>query len=233
MKNKIVVVTGAFGFMGSAVVEALQRSGASVVALDYASHAPEALATVYGECEYVQGSVDIADFEAATRVAHDVVERVGAPDALVNIAGGFSWETLAQGSFETWGCLFRMNVETAVSASKAFLPFIRQSEAGRIINIGAAAAVKAGAGMGPYAASKSGVMRFTESLAEEVKGDSTITVNALLPSILDTPANRSSMPDADFSQWVKPDDIAAAVLFLLSPQASAITGALIPVTGRV
>ena len=101
--------------------------------------------------------------------------------------------------------------------------------AGRVINIGAGAAVKAGMGMGSYAASKSGVHRLTEALAEELAGTS-VTVNAILPSIIDTPTNRKDMPDADTSQWVQPAAVADVILFLASPAARSITGALIPVT---
>ncbi len=233
MKNKIVVVTGAFGSLGSAVVQALHADGASVIALDYAPQAPESLRALLQERGCIKGGVDIANPMEAINVACDVVKGVGLPDALLNIAGGFAWETVTEGDYETWGRLFRINVETAACACKAFLPYIRKSSAGRIVNIGAAAAVKAGVGMGPYAASKSGVMRLTESLAEELKANSSITVNAILPSILDTAANRSSMPDADFTRWVKPEDIASTVRFLLSAEARAITGALIPVTGGV
>lgn len=233
MKDKIIVVTGAFGVLGSTVVETLHGNGAIVAALDYAGEAPEAIKALLQSRGYIKGGVDIADPVAAESAARDVVRHLGEPDALLNIAGGFAWETLSDGEFDTWGRLFRMNVETAVSACRAFLPHISKSSAGRIINIGAAGAIKAGAGMGPYAASKSGVMRFTESLAEELKADSTVTVNALLPSILDTAANRDSMPDADVTRWVKAEDIAATIRFLLSQEAGAITGALIPVTGRV
>ena len=125
-----------------------------------------------------------------------------------------------------------MNVTTALNASRAAMPYLRLSKAGRIVNVGANGAIKAAAGMGAYAAAKSGVHRLTESLAEELKGDG-VTVNAVLPSILDTPANRLDMPDADFSAWVSPRDLAAVILFLVSPEAQAVTGALIPVTGRV
>jgi NAD(P)-dependent dehydrogenase (short-subunit alcohol dehydrogenase family) len=99
----------------------------------------------------------------------------------------------------------------------------------RVVNIGAASAINAGAGMGAYAAAKAGVHKLTESLAQELKGK--VTVNAVLPSILDTPVNRADMPDADFGKWVQPKDLAAVILFLASPEAGAITGALIPVTG--
>jgi NAD(P)-dependent dehydrogenase (short-subunit alcohol dehydrogenase family) len=125
-----------------------------------------------------------------------------------------------------------MNVETAANATRAAIPALRASGSGRIVNVGANGAVKAGAGMGAYAASKAGVHKLTEALAEELKADG-VTVNAVLPSILDTPANRADMPGADVETWVKPDDLAAVILFLASERARAVTGALLPVTGRV
>ena len=128
--------------------------------------------------------------------------------------------------------LYAMNVKTAANASRAALPWLRKSAAGRIVNVGAMGAVKSAAGMGAYGASKAGVHRLTESLAEELKGEG-ITVNAVLPSIIDTPANRADMPDADFSAWVSPADLAKVMLFLASPDGRAVTGALLPVTGRV
>jgi NAD(P)-dependent dehydrogenase (short-subunit alcohol dehydrogenase family) len=128
--------------------------------------------------------------------------------------------------------MFAVNVKTALFASRAAIPFLKQSGQGRIINIGANAALKAGAGMGAYAASKSGVHRLTESLAEELKADG-ITVNAVLPSIIDTPANRADMPKADFATWVSPRALAEVILFLASDAGAPITGALLPVTGRV
>ena len=153
-------------------------------------------------------------------------------DALLNIAGGFKWETLASSLMEGWHRLFLMNVQTAANASRAATPHLKRSAAGRIVNVGANGALKASAGMGPYAASKAGVHSLTESLAEELKADG-VTVNAVLPSIIDTPANRADMPKADFAAWVAPADLAAVMLFLASEEARAVTGALIPVTGRV
>jgi NAD(P)-dependent dehydrogenase (short-subunit alcohol dehydrogenase family) len=127
--------------------------------------------------------------------------------------------------------VYQMNLRTALIASRAALPLFRTSGVA-IVNIGAAAARKAGLGMGAYAASKAGVARMTESLAEELK-DKKIRVNAVLPSIIDTPANRKEMPDAAFDRWVTPASLAGVIKFLLSPAARDITGAVIPVTGRV
>ncbi len=159
----------------------------------------------------------------------EVTGKLGGIDILVNIAGGFIWETLADGGPATWERMFRLNVLTTVTMVKAALPALQAATAAAIINIGANAAIKAAAGMGSYTGSKSGVHRLTESLAEELKG-SAVTVNALLPTIIDTPVNRKDMPDADFSEWVQPAAVADVVLFLASPAARAIHGALIPVS---
>jgi NAD(P)-dependent dehydrogenase (short-subunit alcohol dehydrogenase family) len=125
--------------------------------------------------------------------------------------------------------MFQMNALTAVTMTNAALPSLKAAKSGSIVNIGAGAAMKATAGMGSYTSSKSAVHRLTESLAEELKGTA-VTVNAILPSTIDTPKNRSDMPDADFNEWVKPQAIADVIMFLVSPAARGITGALIPVT---
>ncbi|MEI7931920.1 MAG: SDR family oxidoreductase, partial [Alphaproteobacteria bacterium] len=157
---------------------------------------------------------------------------LGGLDALLNIAGGFRWETVQDGSPATWADLYRLNVVTALNASRAAIPFLKGSAAGRIVNVGAAGALKVALGMGAYAASKGGVHALTQALAEELKSEG-ITVNAVLPSIIDTPQNRADMPKADPSLWVAPGDLAAVILFLASEQAGAVTGALLPVTGKV
>jgi len=148
------------------------------------------------------------------------------------VAGAFRWQTVADGDLGNWDLLYTVNLRTAVVASKAALPYLRARGGGRIINVGAAAAAKAGKGMGAYAAAKAGVAKLTESLAEEVK-DQGINVNAVLPSIIDTPANRADMATADFSRWVTPKALADVILFLASDAARAVTGALLPVAGRV
>jgi NAD(P)-dependent dehydrogenase (short-subunit alcohol dehydrogenase family) len=230
LQGKIVAVTGGFGQLGMAVVRAALDAGAQVAALDRAR--PPADTTTLGGA-LALGELDLAESDAAVRALDQVAARFGGLDALVNVAGTFRWETLEQGSVETWDLLYRVNLRSAVSVSRAALPHLTKRGAGRIVSIGAgAAAVKAGTGMGAYTASKAGVHKLTESLAEELK-DRGITVNAVLPSIIDTPANRADMPKADFSRWVSPGAIADVIVFLLSDQARAITGALIPVSGRV
>jgi NAD(P)-dependent dehydrogenase (short-subunit alcohol dehydrogenase family) len=227
LTGRRIAVTGAFGSLGAAVVQAALAAGAGVAAIDRAEAPPAGIDL--GAAERF-GGVDLADTAQAKAVIDEVATAMGGLDALINIAGTFRFEKLADGGPDTWDLLYRINLRTAVAASKAALAHLPGG--GRIVNIGAAAALKAGAGMGAYAASKSGVMRFTESLAEELKPRN-ITVNALLPSIIDTPPNRKDMPKADFDKWVKPAQLASVIVFLLSDQASAITGALIPVVGRV
>jgi NAD(P)-dependent dehydrogenase (short-subunit alcohol dehydrogenase family) len=185
-----------------------------------------------GAAPLLFGGVDLSDMEATRRVMAATAMRFGGIDVLVNIAGGFRWEKLEDGDPETWDQLYAMNLRTAVVCCKAALPALLERGRGRIINIGAgAAAARAGAGMGAYTASKAGVQRLTESLAEEVK-DRGITVNAILPGVIDTARNRVDMPDADFSRWVAPEAIAEVILFLASDAARAVTGASIPVFGR-
>jgi NAD(P)-dependent dehydrogenase (short-subunit alcohol dehydrogenase family) len=230
LQGKIVVVTGGFGQLGQAVVRAALDAGAQVAALDRAR--PRADATLPAGA-FALGELDLAEADAAVRALDQVAARFGGLDALVNVAGTFRWETLEKGSLDTWDLLYRVNLRSAVSTSRAALPHLFRRGRGRIVNIGAgAAAAKAGAGMGAYTASKAGVAKFTEALADELK-DRNVTVNAVLPSIIDTPANRADMPNADFSRWVTPQAIANLIVFLLSEQARAVTGALIPVSGRV
>jgi NAD(P)-dependent dehydrogenase (short-subunit alcohol dehydrogenase family) len=227
--NKRIVVTGGFGTLGSTLGQRLLAQGARVALLDR-SEAPGTLIDRQGLL--CLGGVDLTSGELANAAFEQVAAQWGGIDGLVNVAGGFAWETVEGGSLATWDRLYQMNVRTAVVSSQAALAHLLASAAGRIVNVGALAAVKAGAGMGAYAASKAGVARLTEALAEELK-DRGVTVNAVLPSIIDTPANRADMPDADSSRWVTPDALAEVVAFLLSDEASAVTGALLPVSGRV
>ncbi|TCO37674.1 SDR family NAD(P)-dependent oxidoreductase [Dokdonella fugitiva] len=229
VQGKRIAITGGFGTLGAAVARVAAAAGAHVAAIDRADAAPGSLADA--GIATIAGA-DIADGEGARKAIDAAATALGGLDALVNIAGAFRWETLADGSLDTWDLLYRINVRTAAAASKAALPHLRKSNAGRIINIGANAATRAAAGMGAYTASKAGVMRLTEALAEELK-DANITVNAILPSIIDTPPNRADMPNADFGKWVRPEQLADVILFLVSDAASPVTGALVPVVGKV
>ncbi len=226
MRDKVVVVTGGFGVLGHAVAEGALAAGA-FVAIPGREQADKIPAQ---DRLLVLGGVDLTDFAAAKQAFDTVATRFGKIDGLANVAGGFRWQTLGDGNLAGWTEMFRMNLLTAATATKVALPCLRASQ-GAIVNVASAPAKKAGAGMGAYAASKAGVLRLTESLAEEEK-NAGVRVNAVLPTIIDTPRNRADMPKADFSRWVKPEEIAKAILFLLSSDANAITGAELLISGR-
>lgn len=226
MDGKVVVVTGASGALGKVVAETALARGARVAGVD---HATSQIPATDNRIEL--GGVDLSDAAAAQRAIDAAAAHFGRLDSLVNIAGGFAFETVADGAPKTWQHMYALNVLTALNASRSAIPHLVASGAGRIVNVGAMGALQAGSGMGAYAASKAGVHRLTEALAAEWKGK--ITVNAVLPSTIDTPANRSSMPRADFAKWVTPKELAEVILFLVSDAASAVTGALLPVSGRV
>jgi NAD(P)-dependent dehydrogenase (short-subunit alcohol dehydrogenase family) len=226
MDGKVVIVTGASGALGKVVAEVALARGARVAGID---HAPSQIAASANRIEL--GGVDLTDPAQAKAAIDAVAARFGRLDALLNIAGGFAFETVAEGDTKTWQRMYALNVLTALNASRSAIPHLIASPAGRIVNVGAMGALQAGSGMGPYAASKAGVHRLTEALAAEWKGK--ITVNAVLPSTIDTSANRASMPKANFAKWVTPQELADVMLFLAGDAASAVTGALLPVSGRV
>jgi NAD(P)-dependent dehydrogenase (short-subunit alcohol dehydrogenase family) len=228
--SRVFVITGASGALGSTVAKAVVGQGCHVALIDHAHHTPHGL--VDGDNVLILGGVDLTNAEAAKAAIDAAAARFGGLDAVLNIAGGFSWEKVEGGGWETWHKLFLLNVQTAANVCRAAIPYLKASKAGRIVNVGANGALKASLGMGAYAASKAGVHSLTQALAEELKGAG-VTVNAVLPSIIDTPVNRDDIPKADFSTWVTPDELTAVMLFLASERASAVTGALIPVTGRV
>ncbi|MBI5276135.1 MAG: SDR family NAD(P)-dependent oxidoreductase [Burkholderiales bacterium] len=226
LQDRVVIVTGAFGVLGRATARTLAGHGAKLALVDAGQAPADAIDGL------VLPGVNLSDAAATQAMVAEVVAKLGSLDAVVNIAGAFRWETVADGDPATWDFLFNVNLKTALNTCRASLPHLAGSRHGRIVNVGAAAAGKAAAGMGAYAASKSAVLRLTEALAEETK-DRGINVNAVLPSILDTPANRKDMPKADPAKWVAPEALADVIAFLLSDGARAITGAGIPVTGRV
>jgi NAD(P)-dependent dehydrogenase (short-subunit alcohol dehydrogenase family) len=230
VNSRCIVITGAAGVLGAAVAQAFSAGGAKLALIDRAAD-PKGLFKDMDPPPLFLGGVDLTDGAQAQRAMDTVVAKLGGIDVLVNIAGGFRWETLADGHIETWDFLYAINLKTAVCACKAALAHLPPGE-GRIVNVGAAATAKAGIGMGAYTASKAGVAKLTEALAEELK-DKGVNVNAVLPTIIDTPANRADMPKADFARWVAPAALADVILFLSSSAARAVTGASILVAGRV
>jgi NAD(P)-dependent dehydrogenase (short-subunit alcohol dehydrogenase family) len=227
LADKVLVVTGSDGALGQAVAATLRGYGATLALIDRAA---DSAPPPPGTLRY--GGIDLTEAQAAHAVMQKVFADAGRIDGLINLAGGFHWEKVLGGSLASWDSMYQLNLKTAVASCQAALPFLLKAGSGRIVNVGAMGAVKAGTGMGAYAASKMGIAKLTEALAEELK-DHGVTVNAILPSTLDTPRNRLDMPKADFTRWVAPAEAAEVIAFLVSAEARAVTGALIPVVGRV
>lgn len=225
-----IVVTGAYGNLGRAVAAKLETEGAKMV---LAGRKREALDEAFpGETpKRIKVAVDLMDEAATVEALAAAARQFGPINGLCAIAGGFDMGTpVHETPAEAWARMFDLNVRTLLSSVKAVVPGMIEHGHGRIVTIGALGAVKGGAKMAPYAVAKSSVMRITEAMAAELAA-SGITVNCVMPSIVDTPENRKAMPKADPSKWVSPDDIAATIAFLMSPSANAVNGALIPVTG--
>jgi NAD(P)-dependent dehydrogenase (short-subunit alcohol dehydrogenase family) len=228
--DRTVVVTGAAGNLGHAVGIAFAKLGANLVLVGL--HA-ESLAERFGSDNDRQLLVaaDLRMQSQASAVTNAAIARFRRIDVLCNIAGGFRMgEAVHEMSDETWEFLFDLNVRSLLNMVRATVPRMIELGGGRIVNIGAHAALKGGANMGAYCASKAAVIRLTESMAAELR-DKGINVNCVLPTTIDTPQNRKAMPDADPSRWVAPEDLASTIVFLASPAARALHGAAIPVTG--
>ena len=209
--NKTILVTGAKGNLGSALTEAFTARGGKVVPID--------LPTNLLDQAQVDGAVQkaIADFKRI--------------DVLCNIAGGFRMgKPVHETTDADWNFLMDLNARTVLHTARAVVPHMIAAGGGKIVNVGAFAAQKGAADMGAYIASKSAVIRLTETMAAELR-EKNINVNCVLPTILDTPANRADMPKADPKRWVAPADLARVIVFLASEEARAVHGATLPVTG--
>ena len=228
--NNVVVVTGAAGALGKAVADYFKQHGAGVAHLDVSE---EILAESFPDqsertCLYL--AVDLTDRESCQRGIAQIAEQFGRVDIIANIAGGFMMgDPLHETSDATWDFLFNLNTRSILNTSAGIIPLMLRQGGGKVINIAANGALSGAATMGPYIASKSAVMRLTESMALELR-DSNINVNCIL-SVIDTPRHRKDMPDADHSKWVKPSSIAEVIGFLASDVAKDIHGASLPVTG--
>jgi len=224
--GKTCLVTGAAGNLGRAVAQAFAAEGASLILMD---HAEEQLRSAYG----TEGSgrrfalADLRDAQAVAR-AIPAGSRI---DILCNIAGGFRMgQPVHETSDETWDLMLGLNARSVLNCARAVVPGMLAAGGGKIINVGAIAALSGKANMSAYIASKSAVIRLTESMAAELR-EKGINVNCVLPSTIDTPQNRKDMPKADPKRWVAPEALADVVLFLASDAARAIHGASIPVAG--
>jgi NAD(P)-dependent dehydrogenase (short-subunit alcohol dehydrogenase family) len=230
MADGCVWITGAAGALGRAVVAHFAARGAPLALLGRHRATLEALA----ELPNVNGlplEVDLLDRAAVAAAADQAVARFGGIDAAVHLAGGFAMgDSVHETAPATWRQMYDINVESMLSSAAVVVPVMQRQRRGSIVNVGAASAHRGAAKMAAYIAAKSALMRITESMAAELR-DEGIHVNAVLPTIIDTPANRKSMPKADHTRWVAPEALADVIGFLASDAARAVHGALIPVTG--
>lgn len=223
MSSRTVLITGAAGALGRVVAERFRQKGDDLALLDQIE--PDQAAGYVGCC-------DLRDPDACQVEISRILDRYGRIDVLLNIAGGFEMgEPVYATKRGTWKFMFDVNLWTMLHMLEAVVPVMCEQGEGKIVNMGARAALKGSALMGAYAASKSAVVRLTESLADELKEED-INVNCILPSIIDTPRNRADMPNEDYSRWVSPERIADVMEFLTSSAAEAMHGASIAVDGR-
>lgn len=229
MGTSRVVVTGAAGALGGVVATHFLMAGHPVVLVDRDEAAlRQAYADTPGDMTFV--AVDLTNGDATREALGNVLDSQPA-GVLCNIAGGFTMGTAVHdGDGSDWQQMLTMNLNTMLNACRAVVPGMVVAGAGKVINIAAASATSGKAMMGAYCASKDAVARATESMAMELR-ERGINVNAVAPSIIDTPANRDAMPDADPARWVSPEKLASVIGFLASDDASAIHGAIIPVVG--
>ena len=229
-KGQTVMITGAAGNLGQAVSAAFAAAGANLVLLDLNEDALAKVATA-GAGDVLRRRVDLGDPASIAGAVEAAVARFGRIDALCNLAGGFHMgEKVHEISADKWDFMMELNAGSVLRMAQAVVPHMLQAGSGKIVNIGANSALSGKAEMGAYIASKSAVIRLTETMAAELRSHN-INVNCVLPSVIDTPQNRAAMPKADPAKWVAPEALADVLLFLCSPAARAIHGAAIPVVG--
>lgn len=223
--TRTVVLTGASGNLGRVVASAFADTGASLALLDVKP------GSIRESAQQIFLQTDLLDAQSVQAAADRVLQRFGRIDVLCNLAGGFRMGSpLHETSAQDWDFLFDLNARTLLHTAKAMVPAMLERGGGKIVNVAAYAAQKGAARMGAYAASKSAVIRLTETMAAELR-EHNINVNCVLPTIIDTPQNRAEMPQADPRKWVAPQDLANVIVFLASDAARAVHGAAVPVCG--
>ena len=231
LADRVVLITGAGGNLGRAVATTFAEQGARLALLDkHREHLEKAFGTE--DDRRLFAPLDLLDSAQVEAAVDRTAKRFGRIDALANLAGGFRMGTPVHATSDAdWTFMLELNARTVLNMVRAVVPrMLVSGRGGRIVNVGAFAALKGAAQMGAYIAAKSAVIRLTESMAAELR-EKSINVNCVLPTILDTPENRASMPNADPARWVAPHDLANVIAFLCSDAARAVHGAAIPVTG--
>jgi NAD(P)-dependent dehydrogenase (short-subunit alcohol dehydrogenase family) len=234
LDGKVVIITGSVGNLGMATALALQQVGAKTVLIDRSN---ERLRQSYVNLisspdHLLAGGVDLANPDSFGQVVKTALDRFGSIDALVNTVGGWRGGKPAhETDLADWDFLFGTNLRSTLLCCRAVIPQMLRQGHGRIVNVASRDALAGGAGYSAYSASKSAVLRLTESMAAELK-NSNINVNCIMPGTIDTLQNRKAIPNGDFSKWVAPEAIADVILFLISNAARAINGAAVPVYGK-
>jgi NAD(P)-dependent dehydrogenase (short-subunit alcohol dehydrogenase family) len=217
-----ILITGAAGGLGIAVCRVFTESGTQIVAVDKSWNEKPSYPTI---------AADLTTAEGANSMIEQALTH-GPIDGLVHLVGGFSGgKPIAETDDKTFDLMMNVNLRVAFNAIRATLKPIIAARAGRIVAIGSRAAVEPSPNRAAYAISKAALVALIKNVAAEVK-DLGITANAVLPSTIDTPANRAAMPKSDFSKWVTPESIAKLLLWLVSDAASDVNGAVIPIYGR-
>lgn len=229
-KQRTVMITGAAGNLGRAVAAAFGVQGANLALVDLNEDALEA--AYPGQDQHsAKFAVDLMDAGAISDAVEAINDRFGAIDVVAALAGGFHMgEPVHELPVGKWDMMIELNAETLINTVQAVVPGMIDKGAGKIVTIGANAARQGMAEMSAYIVAKGAVIRLTESMSAELRGKG-INVNCVMPSIIDTPENRSAMPDADPNNWVAPEKLANVIMFLASEEASAVHGASVPVVG--
>jgi NAD(P)-dependent dehydrogenase (short-subunit alcohol dehydrogenase family) len=234
LMDKVVIVTGSVGNLGLATARACQGAGARTVLVDRST---DRLRENYPDLvnspnHFFAGGVDLANPESLGHMVQSACERFGRIDSLVNTVGGYrGGQPVHEMDLSDWDFLFGVNLRTTLLCCRAVIPQMLRQQQGKIVNVASRDGLMGTAGYSAYSASKSAVLRLTESMAAELK-QSNINVNCILPGTIDTPQNRKAVPNGDFSKWVAPEGIADVILFLISDAARAVNGAAVPVYGR-
>jgi len=234
LAGKVIIVTGSVGNLGQATARSLHEVAAKTVLVD---RSDDRLRENYPDLvdspdHLLAGGTDLTNPDSLTRMVQSACDRFGKVDALVNTVGGWrGGKSVQETDLTDWDFLFGVNLRTTLLCCRAVIPQMLRQGHGKIVNVASRDGLIGGAGYSAYSASKSAVLRLTESMAAELK-TSNINVNCIMPGTIDTPQNRKAIPNGDFSKWVEPEAIADVILFLLSDAARAINGVAVPVYGK-
>ena len=233
LKDKVTIITGAVGNLGTATARLFQQSGARTVLVD---RSPDRVREAFRDTadsanNLLAGGIDLSDAASLGKLMEQILAKFGRVDALVNTVGGYrGGKPVHEADLADWDFLFNINVRTMLLCCRAVIPQMLKQGNGKIINVASRDGLSGSAGYAAYSASKSAVLRLTESLAAELK-TSNINVNCIMPGTIDTPQNRAAVPNGDYTKWVEPSAIADVIAFLTSDASRAINGAALPVFG--